>query len=166
MPYTPYHFAPSAFVGLALRKWIDLPVFVFANVIVDIEVLFTSGHPYFHTLLLGGALGACWGLFAYQFKGLSGRLMHVLCIPYTTSLWKMIISGILGVWFHVFTDAVYHSDNIRLFWPAKVRLPYWHITKGPAKAIFIAFFLAAIILYAMAVVSYVKQNKTDKIVEQ
>lgn len=166
MPYTPYHFAPSTFVGLALRKWIDLPVFVFANVVVDIEVLFTGGHPYFHNLLLGGVLGACWGLFAYQFKGLSSRLMHVLCIPYTASRWKMIISGILGVWFHVLTDTVYHSDNIRLFWPAKMILPDWHITKGQAKAIFIAFFFAAIILYAMAVVSYVKQNKTDKIAEQ
>jgi len=39
MPFTPYHFGPSGFWGLAFRKWLDLPVFVLANVIVDIEVL-------------------------------------------------------------------------------------------------------------------------------
>ncbi len=39
MPFTPYHFGPSGFVGLVFGKWIDLPVFVLANVIVDVEVL-------------------------------------------------------------------------------------------------------------------------------
>ena len=39
MPFTPYHVGPSGFVGLVFGKWIDLPVFVLANVIVDVEVL-------------------------------------------------------------------------------------------------------------------------------
>ena len=39
MPFTPYHFGPSGFFGLALKKWIDLPVFLLANVIIDVEVL-------------------------------------------------------------------------------------------------------------------------------
>ncbi|MHC4299546.1 MAG: hypothetical protein ACYS7Y_19890 [Planctomycetota bacterium] len=36
MPFTPYHFGPSGCVGLILRKWIDVPVFVLTNVIIDI----------------------------------------------------------------------------------------------------------------------------------
>ena len=68
MPFTPYHFGPSGFVGLVFRKWIDMPVFVLANVIVDVEVLavglFGLGwpiHRYCHTLLIGAVVGALWG---------------------------------------------------------------------------------------------------------
>ena len=39
MPFTPYHFGPSGFVGLLLRRWIDVPVFIAANVLIDIEVI-------------------------------------------------------------------------------------------------------------------------------
>ena len=39
MPFTPYPFGPSGFAGLVFGKWIDLPVIVLANVIVDVEVL-------------------------------------------------------------------------------------------------------------------------------
>ena len=36
MPFTPYHFGSSGFVGLAFRKWLDVPIFVLANVIVGV----------------------------------------------------------------------------------------------------------------------------------
>ncbi|MHC4641289.1 MAG: hypothetical protein ACYS32_06565, partial [Planctomycetota bacterium] len=75
MPFTPYHFGPSGLIGLALRKWIDIPVFVLANVIVDIEVLIMvlldvryPIHRYTHTLLLGAAAGIIWALAAWPLR--------------------------------------------------------------------------------------------------
>ena len=39
MPFTPYHFGPHGCVGLVLKRYLDLPVFMLANVAVDLEPL-------------------------------------------------------------------------------------------------------------------------------
>lgn len=77
MPYTPYHFGPSGFVGLIFKKHIDIPVFVLANVVVDVEVLVINllglgwpVHRYAHTLLIGAVVGAVWALVAYPMRRL------------------------------------------------------------------------------------------------
>jgi len=164
MPFTPYHFGPSAFIGLALKKYIDIPVFVLANLIVDIEVFFYPRwpvHRYFHTLLIGAVVGAVWGLVAYAVKPVFKWGMQLVRVHYQTSFFKMIISGILGVWLHAITDGIYHWD-VRMFWPSKAR-PLWHlVSEGQVKTICLAFFIAAVILYAITFVSYTGQNKTKK----
>jgi len=111
MPVTPYHFGPAGLLGYIFRKWIDLPVFVLANVVVDIEVLLISlidlsrpHHRYSHTFLIGTAVGAVWGLVAYTGLPILKWLMKIIKIPYQTNAFKMIISGILGVWFHVLIE--------------------------------------------------------------
>jgi len=161
MPFTPYHFGPSGFVGLVFGKWIDLPVFVLANVIVDVEVLvvglFGLGSPihrYCHTLLIGAVVGALWGIAAYPLRHVFQSMMRVFYIPYKTSLLKMVISGILGIWLHVSIDAAYHSD-VKIFWPSK-KLWLWqmirgHITEEKMETICMLFFIAAFVLYILAV---------------
>ena len=117
MPFTPYHFGPSGFVGLLFKRWLDLPVFVLANVVVDLEVLVVClldlgppAHRYAHTLLGGAVLGVLWGLAAYPLRHWFRRVMHLLRLPYRTSLLKLVISGVLGVWLHVLIDGAYHPD--------------------------------------------------------
>lgn len=170
MPITPYHFGPSGFVGLVFRKWIDVPVFILANIIVDVEVLvlgLTSlgapYHRYCHTLLLGGVVGALWGAAAYPLRPVFKTLMQMLCIPYNPGRAKMMISGILGVWLHVLIDGAYHYD-VTVFWPSQTA-SLWvtvmsHISAEQVKMICLVCFIAAIIPYAIAVASYMKQNKT------
>ena len=164
MPFTPYHFGPSGFFGLLFRKWVDLPVFVLANVIVDIEVLviwfFDLGRPmhrYFHTLLVGVAVGALWGAAAYPSRNFFKRIMRIFKLPYETGLGKMIISGILGVWCHVIIDAIYHRD-VRMFWPSKITPLYGLISKQQIETVCLIFFIPAIILYVIAAVSYAKRK--------
>jgi membrane-bound metal-dependent hydrolase YbcI (DUF457 family) len=164
MPFTPYHFGPSVFFGLTLRKWLDIPVFILANVVVDIEVLvirlFGLGwpvHRYTHTLLLGAIAGAIWGIAAYPLRHFFGKIMRILRIPYQTSLWKMAVSGVLGVWLHVVIDAIYHWD-VQIFWPSKAKPLYGLISQGWVKAICVAFFFAALILYTIVAVSYAKRK--------
>lgn len=169
MPFTPYHFGPSGFIGLVFRKWIDVPVFVLANVVVDVEVLvvmfFGLGSPhhrYCHTLLIGAAVGALWGAAAYPLRPLFEGLMRALYIPYKPHFWKMVISGILGVWLHVLIDGGYHHD-VKVFWPNKTEW-LWvtvmsHLSREQIRTICLVFFIAAVIPYAVAVVSYMKRNR-------
>ena len=172
MPFTPYHFGPSGFIGLLFRKWLDIPVFVLANVIVDLEVLVIWNldlgfpiHRYCHTLLIGAAVGALWGLAAYPLRSLFKWPMRILHIPYKTSLPKMLISGVLGVWLHVLIDGFYHWD-IKPFWPEKTRLLYrfarqHHIDKNKIENICAVLLLAAIIPYIFAVLAFLKNKKLE-----
>jgi hypothetical protein len=165
MPLPIYHLGPSAFFGLTLRKWLDVPVFILANVVVDIEVLFIrlsgSGgpfHRYTHTLLLGAIAGAVWGIAAYPLRHIFEKIMRMLLIPYQTGLRKMILSGILGVWLHVVIDAVYHWD-VRIFWPSNVK-PLWNlINQKQVEIVCIGFLVAAAIAYAFTATSYLKGKK-------
>jgi membrane-bound metal-dependent hydrolase YbcI (DUF457 family) len=173
MPFTPYHFGPSGFTGLVFGKWIDLPVIVLANVIVDIEVLFIMNmglgwpvHRYCHTLLIGAVAGALWGFAAYPLRHIFNRIMRVLYIPYKTSLRKMVISGVLGVWLHVLIDGMYHND-VRIFWPSNNKwlqdMSYERITRAQIETICMLFFIAAFIIYILAVTvfrrKWVKENQ-------
>jgi len=151
-----------------LRRWIDIPVFVLANVIVDIEVLVIGllglgwpCHRYCHTLLFGAVAGAVWGALAYKAKPALAWAMQRLRIPYKTGFWKMVISGVLGVWLHVFIDAIYHWD-VRIFWPNRAIPLFRLISRGQLKVVCLALFAAAVILYAIAVKSYIKQDRTKE----
>jgi len=167
MPYTPLHFGPSGFIALIFRKWLDIPVFVLANVIVDIEVLVIMllgigwpMHRYCHTLLIGAAVGIVWGLAAYPLRNFFKKIMQIFRISYKTGFWKMLISGVLGVWFHVVVDAVYHWD-VRMFWPSSAKPLYGLLTKPQVNIICTIFFIPAIILYILAVIAFVKKNRFE-----
>jgi membrane-bound metal-dependent hydrolase YbcI (DUF457 family) len=171
MPFTPYHFGPSGFIALAFRKWIDVPVFVLANVVLDIEVLIikTLGlgypvHRYCHTLLIGAVVGVAWGLAAYPLRSVFKRLMDLIRIPYRTGLRKMLISGMLGVWLHVLIDGVYHYD-VRLFWPSK-SISLWRITqrrlgKEQIETLCLCFLLAAAALYVLGVIAFLREKRAQ-----
>ena len=169
MPVTPFHFGPSGFLGLVFRKWIDVPVFILANVVVDVEVLalWLTGigapyHRYCHTLLVGGLVGALWGAAAYPLRPIFKAAMQVLRVPYDASRVKMVLSGILGVWLHVLIDGAYHRE-VKVFWPSQTTVLWTEaigrISREQLVTICLLFFIAAIVPYALAVVSYRKQNK-------
>lgn len=173
MPFTPYHFGPSGFVGLVFKKWIDLPVFVLANVVVDVEVLIIQAfhlgwpiHRYAHTLLLGAVVGALWGVAAYPFKPVFNKIMHLFRIPYQSNLKMMVISGVLGVWLHVLIDGIYHFD-VRVFWPDKTislyRLVHPYLRARHIEIICLAFFVPAIILYILTVIKSKKNPSRNRV---
>jgi membrane-bound metal-dependent hydrolase YbcI (DUF457 family) len=123
MPFTPFHFGPHGTLALPLQRYIDLPVFVLANVVVDIEPLtvFVLNlhyplHGFCHTFLVGGALGVLWGAVACPFRDRIGKAMAALGLPYSPGLLKMLYSGLLGVWLHVIFDAMLY-DEMKPFYP-------------------------------------------------
>lgn len=167
MPFTPYHFGPSGFIGLIFRKWLDIPVFVLANVIVDLEVLVITGfglgwpiHRYIHTLLIGAAAGVVWATVAWPLRNLFKTIMQTLRIPYQTSFLKMLVSGVLGVWLHVVIDSIYHWD-VRMFWPSKAKPLYKLAIRQHLHTICEVFLIAAIVLYILTVILSLKKNKVE-----
>lgn len=141
MPFTPYHFGPSGFIGLLLRRWIDVPVLIAANVLVDIEVVadqfLQPGWPvhqlwHFHTLLIGGLAGAIFGALVYSikpFRWLCEKCMALIGLPGRATLLSMVLAGLLGVWLHVFIDSFYHYD-VQIFWPHRVNTLFRWINSG------------------------------------
>jgi hypothetical protein len=156
MPITPFHFGPAGLIGYIFRKWIDLPVFVLANVVIDIEVAMVNflrlGWPYHrlaHTFLIGAAVGVIWGLIAYPALPVLNWIMEKIRIPYQTSAKKMIISGILGIWFHVLIDGIYHYD-VTPFWPVKGNYLYNRLSHSQILWICIICMVIFIFLYALS----------------
>ena len=176
MPFTPYHIGPNGFVGLALRKWVDPAVIIFANVVVDVEVLFAPGFPevhrhwYFHTFLGGAIVGAVLGLVCWFFKPVFSWAMNLLRISYKPRLWKMMLGGALGVCLHVLVDSFYHWD-VQPLRPFSDRNVFWRLLKhgrpdvGKGQVVLVCWilFFAAIVLYIFAVKKFNrKKNLIDK----
>jgi len=165
MPFTPYHFGPSACIALPLRKYIDIPVFILANVAVDLEplavILLDLNYPlhgYFHTFLCGVVVALAWGLVAYSGKSILQRLMKLFHLSYKTNFRKMLLSAILGIWFHILLDGQLYTD-IQPFWPFKTNPMYDLLSYNTIYLICKISFLPAIVLYIIAVASYVRKNK-------
>jgi len=161
MPYPVYHLGPSGFFGFLLRRWVDLPVFLLVNIPVDVEVLFAERmhhrHWHVHTLLIGGIVGAIFGLIIYGVKPVRKFLewgMRLVRIPYKANMWKMIIAGILGAWLHVFLDSIYHYD-VQLFWPSKAKSlqrPMWRFLGHEELEMWcLVLLVGAAVLYMFAV---------------
>ncbi len=165
MPFTPYHFGPSACIALPLRKYIDIPVFILANVVIDLEplavILFGLNYPlhgYFHTFLVGTVVALVWGLIAYWGKIILQRLMKLFHLSYETNFRKMLLSAILGIWFHILLDGQLYTD-IQPFWPFKTNPMYGLLSYNTIYLICKISFLPAIVLYIIAVASYIRKNK-------
>jgi membrane-bound metal-dependent hydrolase YbcI (DUF457 family) len=165
MPFTPYHFGPSACIALPLRKYIDIPVFILANVVIDLEplavILFGLNYPlhgYFHTFLVGTVVALVWGLIAYWGKSILQRLMKLFHLSYESNFRKMLLSAILGIWFHILLDGQLYTD-IQPFWPLDTN-PFINLmTLKTVRLLCTISFLPAIVLYIIAVASYVRKNK-------
>lgn len=165
MPFTPFHFGPSSCVALPLKRYIDFPVFVFVNVIVDLEplavMLFGLNYPlhgYCHTFLIGSLVGILWAVVAYSGKGILQKLMRLLHLSYKANFTKMLFSAVLGIWFHILLDALIYPD-IRPFYPLMVNPMYGIITGSAVYLICIISFIPALILYTIGVVSFVRKNR-------
>lgn len=167
MPFTPYHFGPSALFGLPLKRWIDIPVLVLANVVIDLEPLavmvFRLDYPlhgYFHTFLIGGLVGLLLGFAAYPLRPFFGFFMRVLRLPYQPTLFKMMLSGLLGVWLHLLFDAVLYKEMD----------PFWPIVGNPLHAVvrYQTLFLVcevslivAVALYPAYAISMYRKERTQ-----
>jgi hypothetical protein len=119
MPFTPFHFGPAIGFGLPLRKYLHVPTFLVANVIVDVEPLLVlilglnyPLHGYLHTFIFASLTGLALGYVMFSFD----RLLHhiyktiKLVVENHQSLKSYIASGVIGAIFHVLLDSPLYRD--------------------------------------------------------
>ena len=158
VPLTPFHFGPSALVGLPLGKRVDLPAFLLANVVIDLEpaaaIFFNAPiavHGPLHSWTVGPIVGALWGWLAFQLRPHFSPLMRRLRLPCAPTLAVSVISGALGFAFHVLLDAFMHAD-LKLFWPMMYN-PLLHRVSSTDVYRFSALaFLPALLIYSVIAV--------------
>ena len=172
MPFTPYHFGPSALLALPFKKYIDIPTFILANVAVDFEplavIVFGLDYPlhgFFHTFLIGSIVGIFWGLLAYFIKPIFKWPMKFLLLPYPPTITKTILSGILGVWFHVFLDSFLYRD-ICPFWPIAFN-PFLRVLRPSSLYLICEIsLLAALIIFPARAISLYRKQKSKTTADQ
>lgn len=164
MPVTPLHFGPAGVLSFAFKKYLDLPVFVLANVVVDLEVLAVmfflpngTVHGIMHTFFVGGIIGAVFGGIGYRLRRPTGVAMKLIKLPYQTSLKIAVWSGVLGVWFHVLIDSFIYRD-IKPFGPLSFNPFFGLITKSSIYLICLALCLLALGWYIWKAAHY-RSNK-------
>ncbi len=162
MPFTLLHVGPSAMLALPLKKYIDVPVFILSNVIIDLEVLlvmFTgvsfyqdSGlHPIAHTFTFGSIIALSWGVLALFLRTTFRKIMIEFKLDYQTNTIKILISALLGFWFHLLLDCLYHYD-MHPFYPFSMDNPLKFIKDGSWVVEFCGIsFIPAIIIYIFLV---------------
>jgi len=168
MPFTPYHFGPSAIIGLPLNRYVDIPVFVLANVVIDFEplavMMFTLDYPlhgFVHTFLIGGLIGLLFGLCAYPFSSLFKPLMQLFRLPYQTGILKMVLSGLFGIWLHVFIDSFLYKEMHPL-WPLAGNPLYRTVNSSTIHFVCEICLIAAIVIYPAWAWSAYRKNRASR----
>ena len=123
MPFTFYHLGPALAFGLPLRKYLHLPTFIVANVILDIEPLLVMMfgfnyplHGYLHTALSAVGVGLLLGLVMFRLEGLMKDFYFKLQLENSSlRLKSFLVAGIFGAALHVLFDSLLYSEMNPLF---------------------------------------------------
>ncbi|MCX8153317.1 MAG: hypothetical protein N3E52_02670 [Candidatus Bathyarchaeota archaeon] len=122
MPFTPFHLGPALFFGFLLSAVFDLPTFLIASVLPDIEPFAVSffgihGYPFhgfFHSYIGATILSLVLAFDTCFLKGFFGKVMMAFRIQQHSSLKKIIFTIINGL-FHVFLDSFLYSEMMPFY---------------------------------------------------
>jgi hypothetical protein len=164
MPFTPFHFGVHTVLSFPLRKYIDVPTFILANVAIDIEPLLVLAfqlnyplHGYCHTFLVSIFIGTILAIFMFLFKKKINKITSAIKWEYKPTLLSLILSGISGAWLHILFDAFLYPD-IRPFFPFQFN-PLYNLV--PSVIIYWACVIAFIPAAIMWLVIYTRKNKNE-----
>ncbi|MBU1086129.1 MAG: hydrolase [Candidatus Omnitrophica bacterium] len=160
MPFTPFHFGAHACVALPFYKKINIFVFLFANVIIDIEplivIIFKPTYPlhgYAHTFLGATIIGGIWGAISFKFKEPIEKLLKIFRVQSKYNLKQYVVSGITGALLHVLFDAPLYTD-IKPFYTFSLNPFYRIIPYEMVYKICVVLFIPAIIIYILKAIKY------------
>lgn len=155
MPFTPFHLGPALFFGLLLFPLLDLPTFIVASVIVDIEpflVLFFNLdyplHGFLHSFIGGSIIAILLAVIMFLIKKYTKGIMKLFKLQQDSTFGGVLITSLLGVYLHIILDSFLYRD-IKPFYPLDINPLY-------SNSMFIGFeiygfsvllFLLSFILY-------------------
>jgi len=156
MPFTPFHWGPGLLIGLLVFPLLDLPCFLIASVVVDIEPLVLMMlptpvlHAFFHTYLGATLAGLALIPLVYLLHGLLERLMRLFGLQQDRSLPRIAAAALLGTNFHVLLDSFLYPE-MQPFFPFLGNPLLGLFTYGQVYLFCIVAFFGAIPLYAFHV---------------
>ena len=141
MPFTPFHWGPSSWIGMVLFRFFDLPTLFVARVVVDIEpfcvLQFDLDYPlhgFFHSFLGGSIFAVLTATTVFFLKDYIKRVMTRFKLEQNSSFKKILWTSFFGVYSHILLDAPLYAD-IRPFYPLQYN-PFY----GLFSSQFIYFF--------------------------
>jgi len=123
MPLTPFHLGPGIFIGLLFLCCIDLPTFLVASVIVDVEpiLVIVLGlnyplHGFLHTFLGGTIVAFVLAAVMSRVRGLFSPLLVFFRVEQKVSFSRIMAAALSGIYIHILLDSTMHRD-IQPFYP-------------------------------------------------
>jgi len=161
MSFTPLHLGPALTLGIPTRKWINLPTFLIANIIIDMEpfLVLTIGirgyplHGIFHTYLSAIIMGCILGYILYLLRKPLNPLWRIFRLENKPQnrIINYLLGGILGISLHILLDSPLYTD-IKPFYPININPLY-----NPSLAA--SIYTLSIILGITGIISYILMIK-------
>ena len=158
MPFTPFHWGPSSWIGLILFKIFDFPTLLVASVIVDIEpfcvFVFNAPwklHGFLHSFLGGSIVAVLLAIVIYFLRNPIKKIMAVFKLSQDSSFKKILWTSFFGVYFHILLDAPLYTD-IKPFYPLENN-PFFGLFSSHQIYLFCGLsFLVGILFYLVRLV--------------
>jgi len=169
MPFTPFHLGPASGFGFPLRKYLHVPTFLVANILVDVEPLLILSlrlnsplHGYLHTFVVASILGLVLGCMMFLLERIlrplyTTLLMESNAIP---KLKSFIVAGVTGTSLHVLLDSPLY-DDIRPFFPLSVNPLYNPASSSEVYSLCMWMGLLGVVFY-IALLAFTLHNRFRK----
>ncbi|MCD6444947.1 hypothetical protein CW710_01510 [Candidatus Bathyarchaeota archaeon] len=122
MPFTPFHLGPALLIGLLMFRLLDLPTFLVANVIVDIEPFLVLAlglplplHGFLHTYVGGSILAALLTLVMSSAREFLTGLTRVFRVEQKYSVKTIGLSSFSGIYLHILLDSFLYREMKPLY---------------------------------------------------
>ena len=165
MPFTPFHFGPGLLISLTFLSFIDIPTFLIASVIIDIEpflvLVFHLNYPlhgFFHSFLGGFIAAALLAIVMSKIRRYFTPLITFFKIEQSISFKKILFSSTCAIFIHILLDSPIYLD-IQPFFPFEFN-PFYRSTVMPGLIIYLLCawcFVGAIFVYVIRLL----QHKTN-----
>ena len=168
MPFTPFHFGPGLFISIIFLSFIDIPAFLIASVIIDVEpflVLFFQLnyplHGFFHSFLGGFIVAVLLSIIMIKVRKYFTPLLTFFKIEQTISFKKILFSCTCAIFIHILLDSPIYLD-IQPFFPLEFN-PLYSDSLWPGLFMYLICawcFVGAILVYITRLLQYKFKNKT------
>jgi len=169
MPFTPFHFGPGFLISLTFLSFIDIPTFLIASVIIDVEpflvLVFHLNYPlhgFFHSFLGGFIVAALLAMVMSKIRRYFTPLITFFKIEQSISFKKILFSSTCAIFIHILLDYPIYLD-IQPFFPFEFN-PFYRSTVMPGLIIYLLCawcFVGAIFVYAIRLLQH--KTKTRKL---
>jgi len=158
MPFTPFHWGPSSWIGLLLFKIFDFPTLLVASVIVDIEpfcvFIFNAPwplHGFLHSFLGGSIMAILTAIILYLLRKPIKKVMAIFRLAQDSSFKKILWTSFFGVYFHLLLDSFLYRE-MNPFYPLEGNLFFGLFSSQQIYLFCSLSFLVGILFYLIRLV--------------